>query len=226
MRLAGLLIVLLSGAPFTFAADLDPWQPMNRKITTFNNVADRWVMKPLARGYQKIPGVIRTRVNNIFDNAEAPATSLNQFLQGKPKEGFHDAGRFLLNSTIGLLGLFDVASASGMVKHDEDFGQTFATWGVKSGPYLVVPLRGPATVRHASGMVLDALTNPIGMISNVRVRNVTYGLYYVNLRASVLGADALLSGDEYLFLRDAYFQRRNFLIRDGEMDVDEFLDDF
>ncbi|MDA1075099.1 MAG: VacJ family lipoprotein [Proteobacteria bacterium] len=226
MRSLGLILLLVTAFPLHASDDVDPWQPMNRKITGFNNFVDRWVMKPLATGYTKLPGVVRATVTNVFSNAETPAIALNQFLQGKPKEGFHDAGRFLLNTTIGLAGLFDVASASGMEKHEEDFAQTFARWGIKSGPYFVIPLRGPSTVRHATGMVLDALTNPIGLINDVPVRNVTYGLFYVNLRASVLGAESLLTGDEYLFLRDAYFQRREYLISDGELDVDQFLDDF
>ncbi len=205
--------------------DPDPWIGMNRSLWSFNDGLDRMILRPIARGYRAImPDLAEEGVSNFFDNLQVPGTALNQLLQGKPKQMINDVGRFAVNSTFGILGVFDVATKTGLPQHEEDFGQTLAVWGVPQGPYFMIPIRGPSTVTHAGGMFVDALTNPIRYIQNVRVRNVTYGLYFLDLRKRLLTAEVLISGDEYLFVRDAFLQRRDFLIRDGQFEDDPFMD--
>jgi phospholipid-binding lipoprotein MlaA len=205
--------------------DPDPWIRMNRGLWSFNDSLDRWVLRPIARGYTTItPDILEEGVSNFFDNLQVPGTSINQFLQVKPRSGFSDAGRFLINSTLGVLGVFDVATRMGLSQHEEDFGQTLNVWGVPQGPFFVIPIRGPATITHAGGMLVDAFTNPIRFIKDTRVRNFTYAMYFVDLRKRLLGVEVLISGDEYLFIRDAYLQRRTFLINDGVIEDDPFMD--
>jgi len=205
--------------------DPDPWIGMNRGIYGFNDRLDRWFLKPVARGYRKVmPDPFEDGVSNFFDNLQTPGIALNQFLQGKPGAGFNDVGRFLVNSTLGVAGLFDVASRFGMIEHEEDFGQTLAYWGIPQGPFFVIPVRGPSTVTYAVGMIGDAFTNPIQFVENVALRNSLYGLYFVDLRKRLLSAEELISGDEYLFIRDAYLQRREYLVNDGAFEEDPFED--
>lgn len=205
--------------------DPDPWIGMNRGIYGFNDRLDRWVLRPIATGYTKImPDPLENGVSNFFDNLENPAIALNQFLQGKPRAGVNDLGRFLVNSTLGIGGLFDVASRFGMREHEEDFGQTLVYWGLAQGPYFELPLRGPSTVTYAIGMVGDAFTNPVRFIERVALRNSLYGLSLVDLRKRLFSAEELISGDEYLFIRDAYLQRREYLVTDGVFEEDPFED--
>ena len=223
----GLLFV--TSMPVTAATDPvdpDPWIGMNRGIYGFNDKLDTWFLRPVASGYDKImPDPFQKGVSNVFDNIGTPAVAINQFLQGKPGAGTVDVGRFLINTTIGLLGLFDVAYQMGLKQHEEDFGQTLAVWGVAQGPYLIIPLRGSSTVTHAGGMIVDSFLNPIRFLRPVSHRNVVYALSFVDLRARLLGIEGLISGDEYLFIRDAYLQQRTYLINDGEIEDDPFLDD-
>lgn len=207
------------------AKDPDPWIGMNRSLWDFNDFLDRILLEPIARGYRVVmPDLLEEGVSNFFDNLQVPGTALNQLLQGKPGKTASDVGRFAFNSTFGVLGVFDVASGLGLPQHEEDFGQTLAVWGIPQGPFFMIPIRGPSTVTHAGGMIVDGLTNPIRFIDNVRVRNTTYGLYFLDLRKRLLSAEVLISGDEYLFLRDAFLQRRDFLINDGVIEDDPFLD--
>lgn len=220
----------LPGADSVFSPpvkDPDPWIGMNRGIWAFNDGLDNAILSPIARGYRAVmPDLLEEGVSNFFDNLQVPGTALNQILQGKPRAMFSDLGRFALNSTVGVLGLFDVATRTGLPQHDEDFGQTLAVWGIAQGPYFMIPIRGPSTVTAAAGMIVDGFTNPIGYINDVRVRNVTLALYFLDLRKRLLAAEVLVSGDEYLFIRDAYLQRRDFLINDGQLEEDPFMDDF
>ena len=207
--------------------DPDPWIGMNRGIWGFNEALDNAILTPIARGYRAImPNLLEEGVSNFFDNLQVPGTALNQILQGKPVAMLSDVGRFAFNSTFGVLGVFDVATRMGLPQHDEDFGQTLAVWGFPQGPYLMIPIRGPATVTYAGGMIVDAFTNPIGYINNVAARNSLYALYFLDLRKRLLSAEVLISGDEYLFVRDAFLQRRDYLISDGQMEEDPFMDDF
>ncbi len=207
------------------ARDPDPWIGMNRGLWAFNDGLDKAILRPIARAYRTItPDIVEEGVSNFFDNLQVPGTAMNQLLQGKPKAMFSDLGRFGVNSTFGVLGVFDLATRTGLPQHEEDFGQTLVTWGIPQGPYFMIPIRGPSTVTHAGGMFVDALTNPIRYVRNVRARNVMYGLYFLDLRKRLLTAEVLISGDEYLFIRDAFLQRRDFLIRDGEFEEDPFMD--
>lgn len=224
---AQLLAVMLWVVPGLGWADVDPWEGANRKIYWANDVADRAVLKPLAKGYEwLLPEFVRRHIHNVFRNVGTPSVAVNQLLQGKPRPAASDTTRFLINTTLGIAGLFDVATAVGVDIHDEDFGQTLSVWGVRDGPFLVIPFRGPATTTHAVGIVVEAFANPFQLISPAYARYITYGVYFVDLRAGLLVAESLLTGDEYLFLRDAYLQRREYLVNDGELEDDPFLDGF
>ena len=191
----------------------DPWEGFNRKIFAFNDTADRYVLKPVAKGYDTItPQFLEDGIHNVFANVGEVGNILNSLLQAKFKHGAEDAGRLIINSTVGLVGFFDVASKIGLQPHAEDFGQTLAHWGVKSGPYLVVPLLGSRTVRDAFGSIPDAYSDPIPyLISYVPTRNEVLGGRVIDTRASLLKTESLVTGDRYIFLRDAYLQHRQFL---------------
>jgi phospholipid-binding lipoprotein MlaA len=195
----------------------DPWEGFNRKMYAFNDTADRYFLKPVAKGYEAVtPQFLEDGIHNIFSNIGEVGNVLNSLLQAKFKHGAEDTGRFVINSTIGLLGFFDVAAKMGLERHDEDFGQTLGYWGVESGPYLVVPLLGPRTVRDAFGSVPDAYTDPIPyVIDHVPTRNEVLAGRVIDTRASLLDAEELMSGDRYIFMRDAYLQRRQYLVNDG-----------
>lgn len=222
--LVGLVLLAIGGCATN--GTKDPLEPVNRKVHAFNRTADRWVLKPVAEGYvSATPQSLQNGVSNIFDNLLYPTVIINQLLQGKAKTGVQDAGRFLINSTVGLLGLFDVATQIGLEKNEEDFGQTFAVWGFPRGAYLVLPLLGPSSIREGSGSLAGIVTYPVTYIEPDVVRWSLFGLRTIDARANLLGAEPLITGDEYTFTRDAYLQRRDFLIRDGKpQQTDPFLD--
>jgi phospholipid-binding lipoprotein MlaA len=204
----------------------DPLEGFNRRVQAFNDTADRFILKPVAKGYKKaIPETIRRGVGNFFENLTYPLVVVNELLQGKVKDGVSDTGRFLMNSTLGLGGLFDPASHAGMPAHEEDFGQTFAKWGIGRGPYLVIPFFGPSDVRDGAGSLLSYAVNPTRyVITDDTTRYSLMALNFVQIRAGLLDAEKLISGDRYIFIRDAYLQRREFLNKDGQVN-DEFLDE-
>lgn len=225
--LRALLLSLVMACAAPALAEVDPWEGTNRKIFKFNDTLDRWVLKPVARGYDWLfPSFVKRGVRNFFTNVGEPMVAVNQLLQGKPGRAAQDTGRFLLNSTVGIFGLVDVAAANGLPPHDEDFGQTFVAWGIPNGNFITIPVRGPATVTHAVGMVADIFTNPFQLITPARDRYLLRGLDLVDVRAGLLPTESLITGDKYLFLRDAYLQRREFLINDGIVEDDPFLDEF
>lgn len=202
----------------------DPFEPMNRRIHAFNLNVDKAVAKPVATGYTKItPDFIEKAVSNFSSNLGTPAVAINQFLQGNIKLGIEDSMRFVFNSTLGLGGLIDISTPMGLVKHEEDFGQTLAVWGVGSGPYLSLPFFGPTNVRDGTGRLFDLAFNPLSYLEDDGARTATDGLLLVDRRAALLGSEELLTGDTYLLVRDAYNQRREFLIKNGEVE-DSFLD--
>jgi phospholipid-binding lipoprotein MlaA len=215
-----------TGESSAAAGTPDPLQGFNRAMQSFNDTADRWVLKPAAKGYRAvIPELLRRGISNFYDNLTYPLVAVNQFLQGKPGLGFADTGRFVMNSTLGIFGFFDPATDAGLRAHEEDFGQTFATWGMGSGPYLVLPLLGPSTVRDGTGALLNTYLNPTRYITDEeRVRYALMGLYVIQARANLLNAEQLISGDRYIFMRDAYLQRREYLNKDGQVQ-DDFLDE-
>jgi phospholipid-binding lipoprotein MlaA len=225
--LASLLLALLTlGGCATVpgqSTPKDPLQPVNRAIYQFNDAVDRAVLKPVAQGYRfVVPSFARTGVRNFFSNLNDVTVTVNDVLQGKVRQGGHDALRFTLNTTIGLLGFVDVATRAGFEKHSEDFGQTLGSWGVGPGPYLVLPLLGPSTLRDTVGIAGDIPTSPYTRFSHVSVahRNQTFVLSTVSTRESLLDTGALLddatiSGDQYNFVRDAWLQRRQNMVYDG-----------
>lgn len=209
----------------------DPYERMNRAVWNFNNWFDKRFVRPVAVTYRnRVPAPVRQCVSNFFANLDYPLVALNQFLQGKPKLGLMDVARFGVNSTLGIGGLFDVASEMGLVKHQEDFGQTLSVWGFPEGPFAVAPFIGPGAtldfVNTATVIFLDAGN----LISDPAVRYPLRGAELVSIRSDVLGFEQLQFGDPYIFQRDAYLQRREFLVRDGApVEDDDFLvedDDF
>lgn len=201
----------------------DPWQGMNRGIYKFNDAIDRAILKPVAKGYDKvIPKPIDKGVDNVLSNIGDVVVLFNDILQLKLVQSASDAGRLLLNSTLGLAGIFDVASPLGMPKHNEDFGQTLGRWGTPSGPYLVLPFFGPSTLRDSVGILPDGAVNSVVLneigIDELDERLIYSGISIVNVRQSLLGASDLLDNsgaDPYTFLRESYLQRRGNLVRDG-----------
>jgi len=207
-------------------APVDRFEKFNRHMFSFNMKIDRWVLKPVAKGYDKItPRFVKTGVSNFFGNLGEVDNILNDLLQWKWKQVGNDSGRLLVNTTIGIGGLFDVARPMGMKKSDgEDFGQTLAVWGVKQGPFLVLPLLGPSTVRDGFALPVDWYADPVTYIDHKTPRYALRALHLVDTRRSLLDAEKLISGDPYLFIRDAYLQRREYLIKDGELDLDSGFD--
>lgn len=203
----------------------DPWEKFNRRIFAFNDSADRYVLKPVAKGYVFVtPRFLRTGVTNFFINLRSPIVILNDALQGKLKQAGSDTARFVVNSTVGVAGLIDVAVHWNMPLHDEDFGQTLGKWGMNSGPYLILPLMAPSTVRDTGGFVVDAAANPRRyLIEDEAVDWALTGLDIVSSRASLLELEGIVQGDRYLFIRDLYLQRREFSVQDGQV-ADPFLD--
>jgi phospholipid-binding lipoprotein MlaA len=196
----------------------DPWESWNRGVYRVNDKLDRAVAKPVARTYVRfVPQPIRTGVSNFFENLDAPTVMINDALQGKFLAAGNDLGRFLLNSTLGLAGILDPATSAGLDKNNEDFGQTLGHWGVHPGPFVELPILGPSDLRDAPSRVVDSYTNPRQYIRNPYVK---YGLYLpslVNTRAALLPLDETLTHvyDPYAFVRDAYLQRRAYLVSDG-----------
>lgn len=201
----------------------DPWEGFNRKVFAFNEVADKYVAKPIAEGYQAVlPNFLEQGIDNMLSNLREPLNIVADLGQLKFKAAAIDGGRFVINSTVGIAGFFEVASHIGLEKRAEDFGQTLGYWGVGPGPYLVLPILGPSTVRDAGSSVLDAQVDAISQVDHVRTRNQMRFLDLVNTRANLLTTDSLLSGDRYTFIRDAYLQRREYLISDGAVVEDSF----
>jgi phospholipid-binding lipoprotein MlaA len=197
----------------------DPLEALNRQVFEFNEGLDKVVLKPLAQVYDAVlPVAVQDCLSNGFSNLREPSNALNNLLQGKGSEAFSDVCRFAVNTTIGLLGCFDVASRMGLEKHREDFGQTLGVWGLGNGPFLVLPLFGPSTIRDAAGIGVETVLDVNFWINNVSVRNTIFGVRTVNFRHELLKADELISDaalDRYTFIRDGYLQRRRNLIYDG-----------
>lgn len=205
----------------------DPWESWNRGIYKINDKLDRAIAKPVARGYVRVvPRAIRTGVSNFFDNLTTTTVMINDALQGKFRASANDLGRFLLNSTVGLGGILDPASSAGLDKNNEDFGQTLGHWGVHPGPFLELPLLGPSDMRDAPARLVDAYTNPHAYIRNSYVKWGLYGIDLVDTRARLLSLDETLQNvyDPYAFVRDAYLQRRAYLVSDGKVTEEPLVD--
>jgi phospholipid-binding lipoprotein MlaA len=204
----------------------DRWEGFNRGVYKFNDTVDRATLKPVAKGYRKItPRWFRAGVGNFFGNLSYPVTILNQFLQGKAQTGLRDTGRFLVNSTLGVAGLVDVATKFGLEANDEDFGQTLAVWGVHSGPYLTLPFFGPSSLRDAPSRVVDYFFGPLTYIDTIpwEAEWGMRGLDLVHSRSELLSLDPTLQStfDPYAFMRDAFIQQREYVIFDGNPPPEE-----
>ena len=208
----------------------DPWEPLNRTMYSINTNIDKVTLKPVAKGYQKVvPRFARTGVTNFMKNLVIPRSSVNNFLQGKPRAGFTELGRFILNSTFGLGGLLDIATDAGIEARREDFGQTLAVWGVPSGPYVMLPGLGPATLRDAVAWPVEIMSSLLYHYDNTSVRDKLYVLRSIELRERLLTAEKFLedSKDPYITLRESFLQNREFAIYDGNPpEDDEFFDEF
>jgi phospholipid-binding lipoprotein MlaA len=204
----------------------DPFEKFNRQMFAFNDAVDRVALKPAATAYKQVlPTFVQTGVSNFFGNLSDLWTGVNNLLQGKGADGMSDLTRFSLNSTFGLLGVLDIASEAGLHKHNEDFGQTLGAWGVPSGPYLMLPVLGPSTVRDAAVIPLDVKADPWAYKEPVGWRNTGIAVRAVDQRAAVLDASNLMEEaalDRYEFIRDGFLQRRQSRITDnGEQKVKE-----
>lgn len=206
---------------------LDPFENTNRGVHAFNEGFDEVVLTPVSKAYVAVtPDPVEKGVSNFFDNLGYPSVVLNQFLQGKVGDGFEGIGRFGINSTLGLFGLFDVATEMGLEAKQEDFGQTFAAWGFGSGPYVVSPFIGGTTLRDGIGNIATIFTNPGFWINESGAPLGLFAGATIDTSAQLLEERELVPGDSYLFLRDSYLQRRQFLIADGAVvEDDPFLDD-
>ena len=224
--LMALCLLVHTGFVLAEGANPDPWEKMNRRIQGLNEWVDRIVFKPAATVYRRVvPVPVRRAVGNCFGNLADVNDGLNNLLQGKFKEGSTDFQRVFINTTLGIGGLFDPASRLGLEDHDEDFGQTLAKWGLPRGPYLVVPFVGPTTVRDLFSRPIGAEVDPVRHLDPVRHRNLVYGTRLLHERGDLFAAESVIFGDRYLFIRDAYLQRRDFQINDGDIE-DIFTDEY
>lgn len=197
----------------------DPIEGFNRAMFGFNEGLDKVIIKPVATGYEAVlPSPLQTGVSNFFSNIADLMIGVNNLLQGKPGQAASDAGRVLVNTTVGFLGIIDVASSMGMEKHEEDVGQTFGRWGMGDGAYVVLPFFGPRTARDTLGLVFDVATDPVSHVNHIPTRNTLLTVRVVSDRAELLKADKIIEEaalDKYSYVRDAYLQRRQSLIHDG-----------
>ena len=189
-----------------------------------NDGLDKFLIRPLAVGYDFIlPNFAKRGMGNFFANMYDANAAVNSVLQGRFTGAAQGAGRFVINSTFGLLGFVDVATPMGISPYRTDFGHTLAIWGVPSGPYLMVPLYGPRTIRSGTGTIFDSVVSVQANTGSVRVRNTLWGVELVDFRSRLLAVDSLMSGDRYIFVRDAYLQQREIYVNDGVVE-DNFSD--
>ena len=220
------LLILLLSFPIFGDEINDPFEDPNRDIFIFNEKLDEKLLKPAALTYRKVtPQFARTGVTNFFNNLEEIDTTINQVLQGEIKYAFNDASRFVINSTIGLLGLIDVASKMGLERHEEDFGQTLGVWGFNSGPYIMIPFLGPSNPRDLLSRPISSFLSGTFAMEDNDVKLTLIGIDALETRERLLDAETLIIGDKYIFVKDAYVQSREYEINNGSTENDEFLDD-
>lgn len=226
MSLPRFLILLALAVPgFTVAEaseNIDPWEPMNRRIFAFNETLDTYILRPTAKGYRFVmPDPAERGVSNFIANIYEFNSIINSLLQGRPGNAASSAGRFLVNSTVGLAGLLDVATPMGIAHSPADFDQTLYTWGVDSGPFLMLPIFGPHTVRSTAGYFVDTYTSIPAFLDDERYAYLFWTVEAIDIRAKLLKADDLVTGDRYIFIRNAYLERREFFLS-GEQVEDSF----
>jgi len=223
-RLVGVLLLTLS-LP-NIAATVDPFEDVNRKIFGFNEVLDQWLVKPAAKVYQWVmPNALDRGVTNFFDNVGEVSNTINSGLQGDLRQSGRSLSRLAINTTVGIGGLFDVATDWGIEERSEDFGQTLAVWGVGDGPYIVLPLMGGRYLRDALAIAPDAYLSPLDQVDHVSTRNSIWAVKLLDKRADLLDAERLISGDRYTFIREIYIQQREVATTNGQVG-DDFGDDF
>ena len=219
-RMAAVAAVALVAGCAATPSKVDPLEPMNRALYQVHDVLDTNIVKPVAESYVSVvPQFMRTGFANVFNNIDDVFSAVNGLLQGKPDKAGNDLGRVMINTMFGLGGLIDVAADLDIERGNEDFGQTFAVWGLPQGPYLFIPLFGPTTVRDGTGVIVRIALGPVGYVPNAPVRNSIYGVGYVDLRSQALESGSLVDTaalDRYIFIRNAYLQRRRYLIYDGK----------
>ncbi len=226
-----LLLAGCAASPDRPANEQDPWEGMNRKVYAFNDAFDRHLLKPVSQGYKAItPDPVEQSVTNFFSNLDDLTVVFNDLLQGKFGQAAMDFSRFTWNTTVGIGGLFDVASHMQLPKHEEDFGQTLGAWGLEPGPYVVLPFLGPSTLRDTAGLPVDWYSDPLWLgIEDQTTYWSAYALRTVDKRAGLLRASRIMDQaalDPYAFMRDAYLQQRRSLVYDGEPPMeDDFFDD-
>ena len=230
MTLSRLLLLFVLALPAAYVAaeeeqrNVDPFESFNRAMFTVNNNLDRFLIRPVAVGYDWVmPGFAKRGVGNMFANFYDFNSAINGVLQGRFAGAGQSGGRFLINSTVGLVGLFDVATPMGVRPNRTDFGHTLSIWGFESGPYLMVPFFGPRTIRSGTGTIFDAYTSVPTYIPIVPVRNSLFALGLIDGRSRLLQADELITGDRYIFVRDAYLSNREAFVNDGVVE-DNFSD--
>ena len=196
---------------------VDPWERYNRSIFRFNEKADRALIKPLAKAYVRLtPAFFRQGVDNVLSNVLEVPSVFNGVLQGNFRGATHDTGRLLLNSTLGLAGIVDVAQHMNLKRNDhEDFGQTLAVWGINDGPYMILPFLGPSNLRDTAAIPVDWVIDPTSYIDHVATKNTARVMSLLNVRVNIMPLEKSITGDKYVFLREAYLQRRNFLVNNG-----------
>ena len=220
------LVLLLSfQADANSVNESDPFENINRSIFNFNQTLDDYFLRPIAKFYVTVtPDPVERGISNLFSNLNEITNASNNLLQGKASQASINLGRFTLNTTLGVAGLFDVASSMGLKEtEEEDFGQTLGKWGVPAGPYIMLPFLGPTTLRDAPTRLVDDLTDPLDYIDEDNQKIAATGLSVVSMRASLLNYDNMLSGDSYTLIRDVYLQKRAYEVNDGAVD-DEFDD--
>ena len=222
--IAILAVILLSGCATTGNHPQDPFEGFNRAMFQVHEGVDMVLLKPVAKAYDTVtPDLVQTGVTNFFSNISDVWIAVNNLLQGKGGDGMSDIGRVLVNSTIGIVGIFDVASEMGMEKHAEDFGQTLGKWGVDPGPYFYWPIIGPRTTRDTFGWAVDSYMDPLWYFEGVPTRNTLIGVHFIDMRASLLPTDKIIDEaafDKYSYIRDAYLQNRISEINDGNVPIE------
>ncbi len=217
-------LTLLFQPVYAQSEESDPWRFINRPLYEFNSLFDGYFVRPIAVTYNDhMPDLAKRGIRNFFNNLDDVNVLVNDLMQLKLRNALNDSGRLVLNTTVGVGGLFDVAANLGMYKNYEDFGQTLGHWGVGDGGYLVLPLLGASTVRDTAGLFADAMFNPVFWVTDSKTRTALYAADTVDTRVSYLAAETMITGDEYEFVRNAYMQRRAYLVADGEV-YDEFDD--
>ena len=222
-----LLLLIFVVSINTFSEEVhDPFEDINRITFNINDSLDNKIAKPVAVVYGDItPQFIQNRITRFFKNLAEIDTFINQALQGKPKLAINDFGRFAINSSIGLFGFFDVATKMGLEAHDEDFGQTLGVWGVPDGPYLMLPIIGPSNARDIMSRPISSFLSGTFAMTDTDVKLTLTALDALETRERYLDFEAMITGDRYTFVKDAYVQSRDYEIFDGEMTEDDFLED-